>query len=119
MLEGENSVTSWQRCAFPLLVAEPLWGLPHGLDRLPAKTVSHVALRSRFGLTMAGQGSDQGGPLLYFSGETEGGKEYKRWKAWAKNKLLTLEAARKVSWCLHLYLAQRQGVGDSGAPRSL
>ena len=29
--------------------------------------------------------------LRYFSGETEDGKEYLRWKTWTQNKLVTLD----------------------------
>ena len=39
---------------------------------------------------MAQQNGDAG-PLRYFSGENEDGREYKRWKTWVKNKLLTLD----------------------------
>ena len=41
---------------------------------------------------MAGADSAGDGPPKMFTGDNEDGKEYKRWKTWVKNKLLTLEA---------------------------
>ena len=38
-----------------------------------------------------GQGDGQGGPIRIFSGESEDAQEYKRWKTWVQNKLLTLD----------------------------
>ena len=46
---------------------------------------------------MAGQGSEQSGAVRYFNGDTEDGKEYKRWKIWCSNKLLTLDKLPKAS----------------------
>ena len=40
---------------------------------------------------MASSSSTTEGGLRFFSGETEDGREYKRWKQWVKNKLLTLD----------------------------
>ena len=40
---------------------------------------------------MAGQGSEAGGNVRYFNGNDEDAKEFKRWKVWAQNKLLTLD----------------------------
>ena len=38
-----------------------------------------------------GQSDGQGGPIRTFSGENEDAQEYKRWKTWGQNKLLTLD----------------------------
>ena len=40
---------------------------------------------------MAGQGSEASGHVRYFNGDDEDAKEFKRWKVWAQNKLLTLD----------------------------
>ena len=52
---------------------------------------------------MAGQGSDASGPLKYFSGEAEDSKEYRRWKTWVQNKLLTLDKLPKASHGAFVY----------------
>ena len=39
----------------------------------------------------SGQNDGQGGPIRIFSGESEDAQEYKRWKTWVQNKLLTLD----------------------------
>eukprot|EP00435_Cladocopium_sp_Y103_P017727 s923_g4.t1 len=52
---------------------------------------------------MAGQGSDASGPLKYFSGEAEDSKEYRRWKTWVQNKLLTLDKLPKASHGAFIY----------------
>ena len=41
---------------------------------------------------MAGASSSQDGSAKLFSGESEDGREYKRWKVWVTNKLLTLDS---------------------------
>ena len=41
---------------------------------------------------MAGAASSQDGSARIFTGENEDGKEYKRWKVWMTNKLLTLDS---------------------------
>ena len=41
---------------------------------------------------MAGASSSQDGSAKLFTGENEDGREYKRWKVWVTNKLLTLDA---------------------------
>eukprot|EP00435_Cladocopium_sp_Y103_P044898 s702_g12.t1 len=41
---------------------------------------------------MAGASSSADGPAKSFSGDSEDGREYKRWKTWVTNKLLTLDA---------------------------
>lgn len=46
---------------------------------------------------MAGQGSNQSGSVRYFSGDAEDSKEYKRWKTWCCNKLLTLDKLPKIA----------------------
>lgn len=35
--------------------------------------------------------ADLSGGLRYFSGEAEDGREYRRWKLWVTNKLLTMD----------------------------
>ena len=40
---------------------------------------------------MASSSTSEAGGLRFFSGDTEDGREYKRWKQWVKNKLLTLD----------------------------
>ena len=52
---------------------------------------------------MAGQGSEQPGSVRYFSGDAEDSKEYKRWKVWAKNKLLTLDKLPESSHGAYIY----------------
>ena len=37
------------------------------------------------------QNDGQGGPVRIFSGDSEDAQEYKRWKTWVQNKLLTLD----------------------------
>eukprot|EP00435_Cladocopium_sp_Y103_P056621 s837_g19.t1 len=61
------------------------------------------SLRSRSRSSMSGQGSDQAGSVRYFSGETEDGKEYKRWKTWCCNKLLTLDKLPKSARGSYIY----------------
>lgn len=39
----------------------------------------------------SGSTAELSGGLRHFSGENEDGKEYKRWKLWIGNKLLTLD----------------------------
>ena len=45
---------------------------------------------------MAGA-SETGGAVRYFSGDGEDPQEYKRWKTWASNKLLTLDKLPKTA----------------------
>jgi len=52
---------------------------------------------------MAGQGSNQSGSVRYFSGDAEDSKEYKRWKTWCCNKLLTLEKLPKIARGSYIY----------------
>ena len=52
---------------------------------------------------MAGQGSEQAGSLRYFSGDAEDAKEYKRWKVWCQNKLLTLDKLPESSHGAWIY----------------
>ena len=52
---------------------------------------------------MAGQGSEQSGSVRYFSGDAEDSKEYKRWKVWCQNKLLTLDKLPKSSHGAYVY----------------
>ena len=44
-----------------------------------------------------------GGPLRYFSGESEDSLEYKRWKTWVQNKLLTLDKLPKEAYGSYIY----------------
>ena len=41
-------------------------------------------------MSMSAAASDAA-PVRVFSGETEDGREYKRWKVWVKNKLMTMD----------------------------
>ena len=43
------------------------------------------------------------GSLRYFSGENEDGREYKRWKTWAQNKLLTMDKLPETSHGAFIY----------------
>ena len=43
------------------------------------------------------------GSLRYFSGENEDGREYKRWKTWARNKLLTMDKLPETSHGAFIY----------------
>ena len=52
---------------------------------------------------MAGQGSDQSGSVRYFSGDSEDSKEYRRWKTWCCNKLLTLDKLPKSARGSYIY----------------
>lgn len=54
---------------------------------------------------MAGASSSDGpgGSLRYFSGESEDPLEYKRWKTWAQNKLLTLDRLPKEAKGSYIY----------------
>ena len=44
-----------------------------------------------------------GGPLRYFSGESEDSLEYKRWKTWVQNKLLTLDKLPREAHGSYIY----------------
>lgn len=44
-----------------------------------------------------------GGPLRFFSGETEDTKEYRRWKIWVQNKLMTLDKLPKSAKGAYIY----------------
>lgn len=52
---------------------------------------------------MTSQGTEGTGSVRYFSGEAEDGKEYKRWKVWCKNKLLTLDKLPEASRGPYIY----------------
>ena len=52
---------------------------------------------------MAGPGSESSGSVRYFSGDAEDGKEYKRWKTWVQNKLLTLDKLPESSRGAYIY----------------
>jgi hypothetical protein len=45
----------------------------------------------------------QGGPLRFFSGETEDTKEYRRWKVCARNKFLTLDKLSSTAKGAYIY----------------
>ena len=51
----------------------------------------------------AGGGDGASGPLCFFSGETEDSQEYKRWKVWVMNKLLTLDKLPKNARGAYVY----------------
>ena len=52
----------------------------------------------------AGPGGENGaGPLRFFSGESEDSQEYKRWKVWVMNKLLTLDKLPKAAKGAYVY----------------
>ena len=62
----------------------------------------------------------QGGPLRFFSGDSEDTKDYRRWKIWVQNKLLTLDklpVTAKAS--LHIHLAIWKGSGVRRASGAL
>eukprot|EP00435_Cladocopium_sp_Y103_P011977 s1627_g3.t1 len=52
---------------------------------------------------MAGQSTEQTGSVRYFSGDNEDSKEYKRWKVWCQNKLLTLDKLPAASRGAYIY----------------
>lgn len=52
---------------------------------------------------MAGTGSETAGPVRYFSGDAEDGKEYKQWKVWCQNKLLTLDKLSEANRGPYIY----------------
>ena len=47
--------------------------------------------------------SETSGAIRYFSGENEDGREYKRWKTWAQNKLLTMDKLPETSRGAFIY----------------
>ncbi|CAK9107745.1 unnamed protein product [Durusdinium trenchii] len=51
---------------------------------------------------MTSSTSTEGG-LRFFSGDSEDGREYKRWKQWVKNKLLTLDKLAEGSRGAYIY----------------
>ena len=51
---------------------------------------------------MTSSTSSEGG-LRFFSGDSEDGREYKRWKQWVKNKLLTLDKLAEGSRGAYIY----------------
>ena len=51
---------------------------------------------------MSNQGSESGA-VRYFTGEAEDGKEYRRWKIWCKNKLLTMDKLPEASRGAFIY----------------
>eukprot|EP00435_Cladocopium_sp_Y103_P032199 s207_g8.t1 len=53
--------------------------------------------------SMSGQSSEQSGSVRYFSGDSEDSKEYKRWKTWCCNKLLTLHKLPKSARGSYVY----------------
>lgn len=44
---------------------------------------------------MAAQSSEAAGSMRYFSGDNEDAQEYKRWKTWTKNKIMTMDKLPK------------------------
>ena len=44
---------------------------------------------------MAVQSSEAAGSMRYFSGDNEDAQEYKRWKTWTKNKIMTMDKLPK------------------------
>ena len=40
---------------------------------------------------------ERAGSLRYFSGDSEDSQEYKRWRTWVKNKILTLDKLLKAA----------------------
>lgn len=52
---------------------------------------------------MATQPNESAGVVKYFSGDTEDGKEFRRWKIWCLNKLLTLDKLPKSSRGAYIY----------------
>ena len=52
---------------------------------------------------MASSSTSEAGGLRFFSGDTEDGREYKRWKQWVKNKLLTLDKLPESSRGAYIY----------------
>eukprot|EP00435_Cladocopium_sp_Y103_P013904 s3466_g3.t1 len=52
---------------------------------------------------MSSQSSEQSGPVRFFSGDTEDSKEYKRWKTWCCNKLMTLDKLPKNARGSYVY----------------
>ena len=44
----------------------------------------------------ASAGGDQG-PMKFFTGETDDGREYRRWKTWCLNKMMTMDKLPKAS----------------------
>ena len=53
----------------------------------------------------AGASNDgaNGGPVRYFAGEDEDPKEYRRWKTWVQNKLLTMDKLPKEAKGAYIY----------------
>ena len=45
----------------------------------------------------------QGGPLRFFSEDSEDTKEYRRWKVWVENKLLTLDKLPAAARGAYIY----------------
>ena len=45
----------------------------------------------------------QGGPLRFFSGDSEDTKAYRRWKVWVQNKLLTLDKLPATARGAYIY----------------
>ena len=54
-------------------------------------------------LPSSAQQDGPGGPLRYFSGETEDALEYKKGKSWVQNKLLTLDTLPKSAYGSYIY----------------
>ena len=52
---------------------------------------------------MASQSADSGGSVKVFTGDDEDAKEYKRWKVWITNKLLTLDKLPAKAKGAYLY----------------
>eukprot|EP00435_Cladocopium_sp_Y103_P075356 s4_g56.t1 len=52
---------------------------------------------------MSGQGSEPNGAVRCYSGDNEDGKEYRRWKTWCQNKLLTLDKLPAASRGAYIY----------------
>ena len=52
---------------------------------------------------MAGQGSEASGAVRYFSGDDEDAREYKRWKTWCVNKLMTMDKLPDAAKGAYIY----------------
>eukprot|EP00435_Cladocopium_sp_Y103_P021217 s3154_g5.t1 len=52
---------------------------------------------------MSSQSSEGSGAVKYFNGDSEDSKEYKRWKTWVSNKLLTLDKLPAESRGAYIY----------------
>ena len=46
---------------------------------------------------------DSAGPLRYFSGDSEDAQEYRRWRTWVRNKILTLDKLPKTASGPYIY----------------